>query len=151
TAISGTGWSCTLGTLTCTRSDALAAGSSYPAITVTVNVSATAASSVTNTATISGGGESNTSNDTASDPTAVNQLADMTAAKSHTGNFTQGDTGATYTITATNSCSWTTSGTVTVVDSPPPRPSAPAASGGAAWSCTLGTLTCTTSSALAAG
>ena len=38
TAISGTGWSCTLATLTCTRSDALASGSSYPAITLTVNV-----------------------------------------------------------------------------------------------------------------
>ncbi len=38
TAISGTGWSCTLSTLTCTRSDALAAGAIYPPITVTVNV-----------------------------------------------------------------------------------------------------------------
>jgi uncharacterized protein (TIGR03437 family) len=38
TAIGGTGWSCTLTPLACTRSDALAAGASYPAITVTVNV-----------------------------------------------------------------------------------------------------------------
>jgi uncharacterized protein (TIGR03437 family) len=38
TAISGTGWTCTLATLTCTRSDVLAAGASYPVITVTVNV-----------------------------------------------------------------------------------------------------------------
>jgi uncharacterized protein (TIGR03437 family) len=38
TAISGTGWSCTLATLSCTRSDVLAAGASYPVITVTVNV-----------------------------------------------------------------------------------------------------------------
>jgi len=38
TAIGGTGWTCTLGTLTCTRSDVLAAGASYPVITVTVNV-----------------------------------------------------------------------------------------------------------------
>jgi len=37
-AISGTGWSCTLTPLSCTRSDLLAAGSSYPPITVTVNV-----------------------------------------------------------------------------------------------------------------
>jgi uncharacterized protein (TIGR03437 family) len=41
TAISGTGWSCTLATLTCTRSDVLAAGASYPVITVTVNVANT--------------------------------------------------------------------------------------------------------------
>src|SRR5215813_3495707 len=37
TAMSGTGWTCT--TLpTCTRSDVLAPGTSYPAITVTVSV-----------------------------------------------------------------------------------------------------------------
>ena len=71
TAISGTGWSCTLGTLTCTRSDALAAGASYPAITLTVNVAGNAASSVTNTAVVSGGGELNTANNTASDPTPI--------------------------------------------------------------------------------
>jgi trimeric autotransporter adhesin len=71
TAISGTGWTCTLATLTCTRSDALAAGSSYPAITLTVNVAANAASSITNDATVSGGGETNTANNTVTDPTTV--------------------------------------------------------------------------------
>ena len=75
TAISGSGWSCTLGTLTCTHSDALAAGSSYPAITVTVTVATTAAASVTNNAAVSGGGEVTTSNNTASDPTAVTPVA----------------------------------------------------------------------------
>jgi uncharacterized protein (TIGR03437 family) len=38
TAISGVGWSCTLTPLSCTRSDVLAAGASYPVITVTVSV-----------------------------------------------------------------------------------------------------------------
>ena len=64
TAISGTGWTCTLATLTCTRTDALAAGSSYPAITLTVNLDVNAPSSVTNIATVSGGGERNTGNST---------------------------------------------------------------------------------------
>jgi uncharacterized repeat protein (TIGR01451 family) len=72
TAISGTGWTATLSTLTCTRSDALAAGASYPPITVTVNVSASAPASVTNSATVSGGGD--TIPDTASDPTTINAL-----------------------------------------------------------------------------
>jgi hypothetical protein len=58
TALGGLGWSCTLGTLTCTRSDALGAGSSYPTITLTVDVGTNAASSVTNTAHVSGGGMS---------------------------------------------------------------------------------------------
>jgi len=71
TAISGSGWTCTLSTLTCTRSSVLAAGSSYPSITLTVNVSNNAPSSVTNTVRVSGGGEANTSNNTASDPTNI--------------------------------------------------------------------------------
>ena len=70
TAVSGVGWSCTLATLTCTRSDALGPGASYPPISLTVNV-ATAANSLTNTATVSGGGDANAANNTASDPTTV--------------------------------------------------------------------------------
>src|SRR5207248_1299446 len=150
TAISGTGWTCDLPTLSCTRSDSLAAGSSYPAITVTVNVSATASSSVTNTAAVSGGGEVVTSNDSTSDPTTVNQVADLTIAKSHTGNFIQGDSGDTYTLTATNSGTGATSGTVSVADTLPTGLTATAISG-SGWSCTLATLTCTRSDALAAG
>ena len=65
TAISGAGWTCTAPSGPCRRSDALAALASYPPITVTVNVAANAPSSVTNTATVSGGGtfNSNTAND----------------------------------------------------------------------------------------
>jgi uncharacterized repeat protein (TIGR01451 family) len=150
TAISGTGWTCVLATLTCTRSDALAASTNYPVITVTVNVANNAASSVTNSVSVSGGGQTNTSNDSATDPTTVNQLPDMTVTKSHTGNFTQGQTGATYTITATNSGSAATSGTVTVTDTLPAGLTATAISG-TGWSCVLGTLTCTRNDALAAG
>ncbi|MDQ6788078.1 MAG: putative Ig domain-containing protein [Acidobacteriota bacterium] len=71
TAIGGTGWTCNLGTLTCTRSDALANGASYPVITLTVNVANNAPASVTNTASVSGGSETNTSNDTANDLTTI--------------------------------------------------------------------------------
>jgi uncharacterized repeat protein (TIGR01451 family) len=71
TAIAGTGWSCTLAPLSCNRSDVLAAGGSYPPITLTVNVSASAPASVTNTATVAGGGETTTANDTASDVTTI--------------------------------------------------------------------------------
>ena len=65
TGISGTGWTCTLGTLTCTRTDNIAAGSSYPTITVTVNLASNTPAQVTNSATVSGGGSAspNTSND----------------------------------------------------------------------------------------
>ena len=40
TALSGAGWTCTVATRTCTRSDALAPGASYPAITVATSVGA---------------------------------------------------------------------------------------------------------------
>ncbi len=56
TDISGDGWSCTLSTLFCTRSDGLAVGATFPPVTVTVNVSSDAPASVTNSATASGGG-----------------------------------------------------------------------------------------------
>lgn len=75
TAISGTGWAVDLGTISCTRSDSLAAGLAYPAITVTLAVAANAAASVTNLAVVSGGGETNTANNTASDLITINAAA----------------------------------------------------------------------------
>ncbi|HZQ45864.1 MAG TPA: DNA/RNA non-specific endonuclease [Verrucomicrobiae bacterium] len=72
TAISGAGWTTNIGTLTCTRPDALAAGTSYPPITITVNVATNAPASVTNMATVSGGGDANPTNNTASDVTTIN-------------------------------------------------------------------------------
>ena len=74
TAIGGPGWTCTLATLTCTRTDALAAVSNYPAITLTVNIASNAPASVTNAATVAGGGETNSSNDTANDITTIAPL-----------------------------------------------------------------------------
>src|SRR6185503_15604234 len=104
TAMSGTGWSCTLATLTCARSDVLAAGGSYPAITLTVDVSVSAPASLTNTASVSGGGETNAANDSASDATAIDPrpVSDLTLTMTYVGNFTQGQTGATYTLVVAN-------------------------------------------------
>ncbi len=71
-SMSGTGWTCP-GTAAnnCTRSDVLAAGASYPAITVTVNVMANAGSPLLNSVTVSGGGSSDSS---ASDSTVINPI-----------------------------------------------------------------------------
>lgn len=83
TAATGTGWACIISgqVVTCTRSDALAANTSYPPITLTVNVAPTASASITNTATVSGGGQTNTSNDSVNDPTTINPLADLSLTK----------------------------------------------------------------------
>ena len=75
TAMGGIGWSADLNTLTCTRSNVLYPGASYPPIVVTVNVSAVAPASVTNIATVSGGGDANPANNTAGDVTAINASA----------------------------------------------------------------------------
>ena len=72
------GWFCSINgqTLTCTRSDMRPGGSSYPTITLTVDVANPAPLTVTNTATVSGGGEVNTTNNSASDPTTINCTQD---------------------------------------------------------------------------
>ena len=67
-SMSGTGWTCP-GGAACPRNDSLGTEASYPPITVTVNVSGSAPSSVTNAVTVSGGGDPLTHN--ASDPTTI--------------------------------------------------------------------------------
>jgi uncharacterized protein (TIGR03437 family) len=88
-SMAGSGWSCTANT--CTRGDALAAGSYYPAITVTVNVSASAPSQVTTQATVSGGGA------------AAGQATDLTnieaMAISGPSSLPAGQVGVAYTAT----------------------------------------------------
>src|SRR5204863_443193 len=148
TSISGAGWACTLDTLTCTRSDVLAAGGSYPPITLAVNVAGNAPSTVTNNASISAT-ELNTANNSANDLTTIDQ-ADLTVTKTHAGNLSHGQIGATYTITAHNAGTGATSGVVTVVDNLPAGLTATSIAG-TGWTCVLATLTCTRSDILAAG
>ena len=71
TEMSGSGWTCPASTNSCTRSDALASGSSYPSITVTVNVAANSPTRVANAATVSGGGDATITTKAATNPTAV--------------------------------------------------------------------------------
>ncbi|HSU57399.1 MAG TPA: IPT/TIG domain-containing protein, partial [Candidatus Dormibacteraeota bacterium] len=75
TTIGGTGWTTNLATLTCTRSDPLPVGSAYPPITITVNVSQAAPAILTNSVTVSGGGDLNGANNTAIDITTINASA----------------------------------------------------------------------------
>ena len=50
---------------------------------------------------------------------AAPNAPDLTITKTHSGNFTQGQTGATYTLTVSNVGAVSTSGTVTVTDTLP--------------------------------
>ncbi len=129
-AAGGTGWTCQISGqgVNCARSDPLAPGQSYPAITLTVSVQRNAPASVTNTAVVFGGGEVNPSNNTAPDPTTITAGPNLTITKSHTGNFTQGQTG-TYTLTVSNTGGSPTSGTIVVTDSLPSGLSSTGATG----------------------
>ncbi|MFK0255168.1 hypothetical protein [Streptomyces sp. NPDC090445] len=69
-SMSGTGWTCTVATLTCTRSDVLAAGAGYPVITLTANVPCSRKTEQgIDTVTVVGGGDRATH--TATDPTVI--------------------------------------------------------------------------------
>ena len=65
TAIGGTGWTCTQPAGPCTRSDPLAPGASYPAITLTVNVDPNPPATLVNTVNLAGGGDVNGANNNA--------------------------------------------------------------------------------------
>jgi uncharacterized repeat protein (TIGR01451 family) len=97
TAMSGTGWSCTLNTLTCARSDSLDASASYPAISLTVSLTANAAAQVTNSVTASGGGSTPAS---ASVVTTI--LTSGPAFSPIALNFPVGESSASQTVTMTN-------------------------------------------------
>jgi tripartite motif-containing protein 71 len=69
--MTGQGWSCTQRPLACTTTRILGPGESYPPITLTFRVLGSAPTSVTARATVSGGGDTNSSNNTASDSAIV--------------------------------------------------------------------------------
>jgi len=82
--VTGTGWACSIisQTVTCTNSSTLTAGSFYPSLTVNANVLQTAPSTETNTAYVSGGGELNLANDSATDVATVVSSADLSVTDS---------------------------------------------------------------------
>src|SRR5204863_399616 len=111
-------------------------GASYPPITLTVNVAANAPPSLTNLAVVAGGGGASADKNGLRDRTDISYLPDLAMTKTHTGNFTQGQIGATYTLTVSNVGAGPTSGAVTVTDT---LPSGLTATGlaGTGWTCTL--------------
>jgi uncharacterized protein (TIGR03437 family) len=72
---------------------------------------------------------------------------DLTINKSHTGNFSQGQTGADYTITVSNIGSLATTGTVNVSDALPMGLTAASISG-LGWTCTIVAFSCSRSDSL---
>jgi exo-1,4-beta-D-glucosaminidase len=154
--MSGGGWTCRIDAVTCYRTDTLAAGSSYPPITLTVKVAADAPASVTNSVTVSGGGMTSGPNSstsaggqTGTDPTTITQSGpagtppappaapQLSAVSTHAGTLAQGDASDPYTLTVSDAAAaGATSGMVVVTDSLPAGLT-PVQLTGAGWSCSL--------------
>jgi uncharacterized repeat protein (TIGR01451 family) len=143
-SMSGTGWSCT--GATCTRSDSLSANASYPAVTVTVNVAANAGTPLAAQVSVTGGGSATA---TATDNTVVTPTAVLSIARSHAGNFSQGQANAVYTVTVLNQASaGPTIGLVSVTETEPAGMTLVSMSG-TGWTCAG--ITCARSDALNPG
>lgn len=142
----GTNWTCVSNS--CSRSDALAGGSSYPSITVTVNVSGAATSPQNNSVTVSGGASASA---VANDSTTILSVGQpsLSILKSHSGSFAQGQNNATYTVTVSNNnAAATSSGGVTVTDTLPSGLTL-VSMAGTGWNCSSNV--CTRSDALPGG
>jgi uncharacterized repeat protein (TIGR01451 family) len=148
TSMSGAGWTCDLAAVTCTRTDSRIPNVSYTPLYIGVSVGRTAPGSVTNTVRVSGGGEVDTANNVANDPTTIVHAADLKVTATHAGNFAQEQTGRVYTVTVGNIGSAPTQGAVTLTDNIPLGLTLTAMSG-AGWTCTVATRSCTREDALA--
>ena len=85
TSASGSGWDCNASTaanISCTRSDALGTAGNYPPITVNVNIAFNAATQLTNTGVVAGGGEVNNTNNTDDDVVNLVDQFDVAVFKS---------------------------------------------------------------------
>lgn len=150
------GWSCTVAgqTVSCTSSNAVVAGGSAPVATITVTP--TVEGPVSNQATVSGGNDSNSANNTsAPTSTQVNPGAaqpDLVIAKSGPASATVG-VAFDYVITLSNVGAGPTSGNITVTDNVPAGLTINNVAPGANFACTTAgqTVQCTSTTAIAAG
>ena len=144
----GAAWNCTE-LPACATSSVLNGGASYPAITVTVNVAWNAGTPLANSVSVSGGGSA--TNSTSDSTVIIASAPVLSIGKAHTGNFTQGQNGATYSVTVANFGAGPTSGTVTVAEMAPSGMTL-VSMGGTGWTCPGSAANnCTRSDALSGG
>lgn len=141
---SGAGWSCshTDGTVTCTRSDSLAAGAAYPDVTLVVAVTDDAPATVANTVTVSGGGDGLLGDNSAVDSAPTEAVTDLRLAKTASpATVAVGGTTA-FALTVTNDGPSRSTGS-SVVDTLPPGLVFVSADAGCASGPTASTVACT--------
>jgi hypothetical protein len=101
-SMAGTGWNCPTNATSCTRSDSLAAGMSYPAITATVNVAANAPPQVINSVSVAGGGAATASGSDVTNAVATTGAAAFSNLALNFGSQAVGVSAASQTVTVTN-------------------------------------------------
>lgn len=136
TSATGTGWTCSVSeqTVSCVRSDALAASSSYPSIALSASVSQSAPVTLTNTAEVGGGNEANLLNDLATDTASVGSTADMSVTDAETPNPVAAGSNITYTQVVTNNGP-SAADNATVVATIPANTTLASFTAPAGWSC----------------
>lgn len=136
TSAIGTGWSCSIAsqTVSCINSTVLAANSSYPSITINANVLQTAPSTETNTALVSGGGEINLSNDSATDVANVVSSADLSVSNAASPDPVAAASNITYTQIVTNNGP-SAADNATLVEAVPANTTFVSMAAPAGWSC----------------
>jgi uncharacterized repeat protein (TIGR01451 family) len=120
---SGTGWNCgeAAGVVTCTSSQVVAAGASFPAITIVVTTPNDVCTPLTNNASVSGGGDAGNDPDASAsaETTVIGCGSNLTLSKSDSPDpVVEGDN-ITYTVIVGNNGNASTEGTVTVTDTLP--------------------------------
>ena len=146
-SMAGDGWTCPVGGTTCTRGDALAPGNSFPAVTVTVNISGNAASPETNSVTVSGGEASSA---TGMDYTIIAASPVLSVSATHVGSFMQGQNGR-YSVIVSNASSATPTDSVVTVTDTVPVGLTLVSMAGTGWNCPPASSICTRADVLAAG
>ncbi|CAM3545434.1 hypothetical protein [Nocardioides zeicaulis] len=142
----GAGWTCGPAagvSVSCSRPGPLADGAAAPVITVVADVAADAGpATLVNRATVDGPADPNVLNDTASDPTVVEDEADVAITKTATDPTPVAGTTTAFELVVSNAGP-SDADDVRVVDDMPAGLTAVAASGDG-WACTVtdGSLTC---------
>jgi uncharacterized repeat protein (TIGR01451 family) len=132
----GSGWSCALAqTVTCSSSDAVAAGGDFPPIALVAAVGAGALPGVANVASVANAGDGNAANDADGETLVVRTAHDASVAFSATGRFDV-DRDERLRITVANAGTFPTMGITTVDDVLPAGVSFISAEGDD-WSCAL--------------
>ncbi|MFZ0417401.1 MAG: C25 family cysteine peptidase [Candidatus Sulfotelmatobacter sp.] len=133
----GTNWTCSIAsqTVSCINSTVLAPNSFYPSITVTANVLQTAPSTETNTALVSGGGEVNLANDSATDVANVVSIADLSITNTASPNPVAAGSNITFTQVLTNNGPSAADNT-TLVEAVPTNTTFVSMAAPAGWTCT---------------